>query len=334
MQIEIAAPACLPLGLIRWDNGQTALLGAALKYPAINLTGRPSETLTVTGARADYAYASAQRFLQDQHLPERGELEIELATPSQMGLGSDEMLALSVAQALAWQNSRPMDRPAAAAALGLGPEHELYVQAHQHGGLLLAQAGREASRPSVPLRRAALDHADQAAWAFVLYLPRTGPAAPTELEAQRLAALLDSGDDLSGQTGLLVDDELWPAVQADDLDRFGRALAEIQLLNQAALEQAGAGVPLSVEEQAILQLYRDNGAAAWGRSPTGQALFAIIRGSTASIALRRELVERVGVYGGTVSGSIIDNAGSRHAVQEKDPLFTGASPLVTGSRTS
>jgi predicted sugar kinase len=238
-----------------------------------------------------------------------------------------------VAQALAWAHDRPIDSPAALA-LGLGPEHELYIQTHQQGGMLLAQAGHRANRPSVPLRRATLVHADQAAWVFVLYLPRVGLDMPADLETRRLAALLASSDHLSEETGLLVDNELWPALQADDLERFGRALSAIQQLNQAALEQAGTDQPLSVEEQAILQLYRDNGAAAWGRSPTGLALFAIIRGSTASIALRKDLVERVGIYGGTVSGSIVDNAGSRHAVQATDPLYTGASPLVTGSHKS
>jgi predicted sugar kinase len=333
MQIEIAAPACMPLGLVRGESSGVALLGAALRYPAINLTARPSETLMVTGARADHAYASALRFLRHQHWPEQGEIEIELAAPSFMGLGSDVLLALCVAQALAWVHGRPVDnQAAAAAALGLGPEHALFIQASQQGGMLLAAAGRPDNGASVPLRRAALVHADDAAWAFVLVLPRIGPDTPADLEARRLAALLDSGGHLSEQTGRLVEAEVWPALQADELERFGRALSTIQELNRAALRQAGNEIPLTVEEQSILDLFREHGAAASGRSPTGLALFAIIRGATASIALRKALVERVGIYGATVSGSIVDNVGSRHAVQETDPLYTGASPLVTGSR--
>jgi predicted sugar kinase len=329
MQIEIGAPACLPLGLVKLEDGTLARLGVTLRHPAINLAARAGDALDVTGARADHVAASARRYLRHQALPEQAEIEIELAIPSQMGLGSDALMALSGAQAAAWVHGQAFeDVPAVAAAAGVGPEHALEVQAYAQGGVLLVAAPRaEGGAPAV-LRRQTLSHSDAAAWAFVLYLPRVPAGAALPSEAERLTGLLRAASGLSRETGRLVDTALWPALAADDLEGFGRAWQDLQQHNAVALEAAGAALPLSDDERAILDIYAANGAAAWGRSPTGLALFALVRGASASVALRKQVVARVGIHGGTAMAAVVDNDGARHALQAKPPTYTGASPLV------
>jgi hypothetical protein len=105
-------------------------------------------------------------------------------------------------------------------------------------------------------------------------------------------------------------------------------------MSTEALEAAGAAAPITDEEAAILRLCQANGAAVGGRSLTGLALFALIQGASASVALRRKLAEHVGIRGGTVLGSIVDNRGARHAVHDTPPIYTGASPLVSGAGPS
>ncbi len=333
MQIEIGAPACLPLALVRLENGTVARLGVTLRHPAINLTARASTWLDVTGARADHVSASVRRYLQQQRLPEQAQVEIELATPSQMGIGSDALMALSGAQAVAWVHGQAFeDVPAVAAAAGLGPEHALETQAYAQGGVLLVALPRPDGAAPAVVRRQTLAHADNAAWAFVLFLPRVPAEAPAALEAERLAAWLKAAPHVGAETGRLLEAELWPAMERDDLESFGRAMLAIQALNAQALEQAGMAVPLSADEQAILDIYQAQGAVAWGRSPTGLALYALIRGASPSVALRRKVVEHVGIAGGTVLASVVDNAGARYAVQAALPIYTGASPLVSGNR--
>ena len=217
-----------------------------------------------------------------------------------------------------------------AAAAGLGPEHALEIQAYAQGGVLLVEAPRADGAVPRVLRRQPLEHPQEKAWAFVLYLPRVPAGVPGTLEAERLAALLQAHPRLSAETGRLVDEALWPALMNDDIKAFGRALLSIQDLNAAALAQAGTATPLSDEEQGLLDIYRDNGAVAWGRSPTGLALFALIRGASPSVALRKKVVERVGIHAGTALAGIVDNTGARHAIQAAPPIYTGASPLVSG----
>ena len=331
MQIEIGGPACLPLVLVNYPDGTTGLLGVTLRFPALNVTARASRLLDITGARADHVADRTRRYLQAQRLPEQGQVEIELAIPSHMGLGSDALMALAGAQAAAWVHGQPFEDPAAiASAAGLGPEHALEVQAYAQGGVLLVEAPRAGAAAPRVLRRETLEHAQDKAWAFVLYLPRVPAGTPAALEAERLTALLRAQAHLSAETGRQLDAELWPALVGDDIDGFGRALRAIQDLNAAALAQAGLAVPLTEDEQGLLDLYRDNGAVAWGRSPTGLALFALIRGASPSVALRKKVVERVGIHAGTALAGIVDNAGARFAIQAAPPIYTGASPLVSG----
>ncbi len=335
MEIEIGAPASLPLAVVRFESGATGLLGATLQHPPTNLFARAAAGLTVTGARADVAAGRAQRFFQHHGLPAQAEIDIELAIPSQMGLGSEGSLALSTGQALAWAHGLPMAPvPVLAEAVGLPPEHALEIQGYQGGGVLLVNTGRpDASAPAM-LRRQSVAHREEHAWVFVLVLPRVAAGTPETLEAERLAALLASAEHLGPQSGHVLDADLWPALAAGDLEGFARALRTMQALNETALRQAGAEAPLTDEEQAVLDVCRENGALAWGRSPTGLALFALIRGATPSIQLRKRLAEHVGPFGGIVLASVVDNEGARHRVHATRPIYTGVSPLVSGSHNA
>jgi predicted sugar kinase len=331
MQIEIGAPTSLPLAAICFEDEGAGLLGVTLRHPPLNLSARASEVFSAEGARGERAQAFGRQFLRHYQLPEQGQIEIELATPSHMGLGSDATLALGVAQGLAWVHGRPHDDAAALAeAAGLGPAYALETHAYAQGGMLLVEApNAEGAAPRV-LRRQAVAHREEEAWAFVLFLPRVPAGTPDSLEADRRAALLKAMPHLSQETGKVLAQALWPRLAEDNFDGFAQALREIQSLNAAALEAAGVSAPLTAEERGILALYEANGAAVWGRSLGGLALYALIQGKTPSIALRKAVTDRVGYQGGTVMAAIVDNDGARNVVHEGTPIYTGASPLVTG----
>ncbi len=327
MWIEIAAPASLPLGLVRFEDEReatTGLLGVTLQHPPVRLFAQPGTTLTLTGARADKGNEQAQRFLQHHGLGSGAEVEIELAIPEGMGLSSEAMLGLTVARALAWAHHLPFDdTPALANAVGLGPADALPIWGFDQGGFLLVDTtARDGQTLPRLVRRRALAHPDQdKAWPFVMWLPRLDPGVSATLEADRLAALLKAAPYLSAETGRLFNERLWPAMEADDLAAFAATLMAIQQLNYEALERAGAPYTLTADEQAILDLMRDNGALAWGRSITGLALYGLIRGAHPSIELRQKMMDQVGPYGGWVMASITDNDGSRHTVWDQYPIY-------------
>jgi len=317
MLIEINSPACLPLGLARMD-GKSHLLGITLKYPPVNLFTRPhAQNLKVTGARADKAYAYAERFLQHHQQAVRAEIGIERAIPNLMGLSSEVTLGLSVARTLAVLYQLPHETPELARAVGLGAEHALAAAGFNAGGLLLVdvEPGPDPWAASPALRQP-ITHPDQQAWVFVFYFPRPANDVPKTLEADRLAELIRAAPHLSAETGRMVRDTLWPAVEKDDLVTFARALMALRQLNDEALAQGDAPPTYSTEEQSFVDLIRESGAPAWGRALTGLALFGLVRGADASLALRKQLQAKMGYFGGTVMASVTDNQGARHVVRE------------------
>ena len=298
MPINLTSPCCLLLGLA--DIGGAAhQLGLALSYPPVQLAAQPSSLLLITGGRADLAYGQAERFLAAHGLPPQGEIEIELAVPSHMGLGSAGMLGLSVARALAELHGLPAELAALAQALGLRPEQALERQAFAQGGLLLV-----APDGSLARRHAFAPADDERDWIWVLVLPRVRPGIPNTLEDDRRAALRAAARHLSAESGALLAGELWPAAERDDIAAFGQALEQFQQLNYDALRLSGQPHALSADETRALNIMRAGGAVACGRAIGGMALYALVRGGPASRTLRRALTDDLGYFGGTVMASL------------------------------
>jgi predicted sugar kinase len=246
------------------------------------------------------------------------------------------MLGLGLARALAWTNDLPHDNPAALArAMGLGPEQALALWSYARGGVLLVEAGPHPPEPLPPsnasrttgeggkgadtpalLRRAELAHDERQSWVFVFYLPDTPEGTPPALGAARRAALFAAAPHLSAESGTVVDERLWPALERDDIAGFGQALMALQDLNQQALAAAGLAEPPSDETRGLFELLRANGALAWGQAPAGLAVYGLVRGASASRDLRKALTSRVGIFAGTIMAGITDNQGARHTLKD------------------
>ncbi len=303
MQLKLTSPCCLLLGMADID-GRTHQLGVALTYPPIEIEARRSALLLITGGRADLAYRQAERFLEHHGLPRQGEIEIELAIPSFMGLGSAGMLGLSVARTLAELGELPADdAQALASAAGLGADEALETHAFAHGGLLLVDdAGGLARR--VPIAHAGED----AAWVWVLVLPRVPSGAVESLEAERRAELRAAARHLGA--GRASCEQLFGAAERDDIAAFAAALGEIQQLNDDALRLAETPHPLDDAEARLLAIMRGHGALVCGRALGGLALYGLIQGAGPSRALRRALTAELGFFGGSVIGSVCSPHGA------------------------
>jgi len=319
MLLEIGCPCALLLGYAYAEDGALRQVGLALQHPPTHLFAQAAATLSVTGARADVAYAAATRYQQAAGLPAAGDVEVELATPALMGLGSEALLSLCTVYGLAWAAGRPTDAPALAAALALAPEHALALWAYAQGGALVVEPPAGPGQFARPLRRHALAHADRAAaWAVVLYLPGLLNDAPLTLEAERAAALHAAAPRLSAETGRLLDTDLWPALKRDDLAAFGRALLALHALNAALLPP----LPTTAGDDEVLALMAASGAAAWGRALTGHGLFAFVRGAQAAAELRAALTARLALGAGRVLVTIADTDGAREAPRDQRPILT------------
>ncbi|MDX8400506.1 MAG: hypothetical protein R8K20_09705 [Gallionellaceae bacterium] len=318
MLIEIGAQAVLPFGVVQLEN-KPCLLGITVQHPPVHLSAKAYAGYKITGARGNVAYEYATKYLDYHQRKHRAEVEIELAIPSLVGLGSEAMLGVSVAEALSQLNeltSEKSDPIALAKAIDLKPQNALELWGFNQGGLLLVESDSASGDVPKIIRREEIQHEDRDAWAFVLYLPRIPEGTPDALESQRLENILQAASYLSKESCDLAMEELWTAVKDDNLENFAQALEKISGWNNDALASAGISAPLSQEEQATLAVMRKNGAHTCGRSATGLTLYALVKGSAATVAMRHALRDHVGYYGGTAMATVTDNQGARIVIKD------------------
>ena len=334
MLIEVGSPASLPLGLVKYENdagSKVCLLGLTVQHPPIQIFAQAHSKLQITGARAAKGYEQAVRFLQHHQLKHKAEIEIESTIPNLVGLGSEALMGLSIAKALAWIHNLPSEAQetmAFAEALGLGPQHALETWGFKQGGLLLVDTEPDTENTIPPLlRRHEIEHAEKEAWAFVFYFPDVPEGTSETLEMDRWSGLLQAVPHLSGETGRLVDEELWPAVENDDIETFGKSLLTLHQMNEEALAKAGSSLSITDENQAILDVMRDNGAVAWGQNLTGLSFYGLIKGGQASRILRKKLRDHVGFFGGLILATIADNRGMAEAVKDENLAHNKMTPL-------
>jgi predicted sugar kinase len=302
MLLELTSPCFLPLGLAR-HAGTPAWLGLTLRFPIVELRAQPHpHTLWITGPRANRAREHALRLGPDHF----AEIEIEWAIPAHMGLSSDSMLGLSVARALAWTRGEAVEASTLAQRLALESHEAPAAHGFQRGGALLVAL--DGDQPV--LRRAAIAHAEDAEWVFVLYLPRPPEDVSATLEAERARALRAAAPHLNAETDAVLDQSFWPAFERDDLSLFARALLRLDQLNRAALAAAGTPLAISAEARSVLDLMQAEGALACWQSLTGLGLVALVQGTDASHALRNKILAHVGHFGGTLLASVIAGEGA------------------------
>ncbi|MGQ0602064.1 MAG: hypothetical protein ACT4QE_10260 [Anaerolineales bacterium] len=328
MLLEINSPSFLPLGLAH-DDGAPAWVGLTLKFPIVELRAQAHpNTLSITGPRANLAHEQALRFAAQRGRDYFAEVAIEWAIPSHMGLSSETMLGLSVARALQWTAGEPMDDATALAQpLGLRADEAAATHGFQHGGALLVAAGGERQ----VLRRAAIAHEEEAEWVFVLYLPRPPEDVANTLEAERAQAVQAAAPHLSAETGRVLVEQFWPAFERDNITLFAQALTGLDQLNRAALAEAGTPLSISPEAQSVLNLMQAEGALAWGQALTGLGMYALVRGTDASHALRNKILHHVGHFGGTLLASVIAGQGATERTKDERLENERSKPIVMGS---
>jgi predicted sugar kinase len=103
----------------------------------------------------------------------------------------------------------------------------------------------------------------------------------------------------------------------------------LQDCNHEALRQTGAERPLAPEDQAVLDLFAENGAFAWGRSPTGIALYGLVQGQRQASDMKKRLLALKGHFAGTTMATGIDNAGATTKLREAKQAAQGRASAVT-----
>ncbi|GJD52071.1 hypothetical protein OPKNFCMD_4833 [Methylobacterium crusticola] len=295
--VRVRAPARLHFGFLDLHGGlgrRFGSIGLSLDAPAVDLTVRPADGLSATGAEApgiaaalDRVRAYAGQAARHLGVPETGSFHLAETIPAHAGFGSGTQLALAVAAGLARLHGAPFAPAAFADALDRGNRSGVGLAAFVTGGLLVDGGRDESDAPPPIVSRLAYPEA----WRVVLILDpgRVGVHGAAERHAFRdLPRFPAAGAAEICRLALM---QVLPAAAAADLDGFGRGITAIQrrIGDYFAPHQGGRYASAAVA--AALADVEAMGIAGFGQSswgPTGFVLAAAQGDAEALVARLRD----------------------------------------------
>ncbi len=275
-------------------------VGVTLDEPAmivdVEVTdgGNDVEVIGVEGDTARKAEETARLIAEDLGVDGGITVRFEGNYPEHVGLGSGTQTALSVATALHVEVTGETPNPRELALkLGRGGTSGIGVAAFEAGGFIVdgghrfGPGGKEDFRPSaaskgVPPAPVVSRLPVPEDWRFVLAIPdvRKGAHGKEEVDIFRRYCPVPSRD--VERLCRLVLMAMMPAVAEDDIETFGRAVDEVQLLGFKRVE-VGLQHPLVRE---LMETARTVGAYGAGLSSFGPTVYAVCDTSNADTVAR------------------------------------------------
>jgi beta-RFAP synthase len=139
-------------------------------------------------------------------------------------------------------------------------------------------------------------------WRCVVAVPEGTPGISGAEEAEAFAQLPPPPESEVEHVAHLVLLALLPALADADLPAFGRALTEIQELTGRWFAPAQGGTFAPGQSAALVDHMRRWGALGVGQSSWGPAVYGIVEGEDAALALTDRVRQMLGVRGSVYDG--------------------------------
>ncbi|HEV7225600.1 MAG TPA: DUF447 domain-containing protein [Pirellulales bacterium] len=290
--IVVKAPSRLHFGMFSFGQPgvrQFGGAGAMIDSPGIELRISAADRLRVDGPSSERLRTFAERAARGAEWIPEGipcRIEVQIAPPEHVGLGSGTQLGMAAAIGLnaffggPWRTAEDFAR-----ASERGRRSAIGLHGAMAGGFLI-EAGKFADEEISPLvARIELP----SAWRFALFWPRgeQGLAGEAELQAfERLPPIPSAATQALCQQALL---ELAPAAAEQDFDRFSESLYRFgRAAGQCFAVQQG-GVYASPRVARLVDRLRSLDIRGAGQSSWGPAAFAL----TADVQRAQELVAQI-----------------------------------------
>ncbi len=318
---RVVAPSRLHFGLLSFGGAQQRQFGGAgfmLTDPCCEVQMQTADSFGVGGESSDRVRMFAERWSQFHaiDLPEC-HLEVVKTLPGHVGLGSGTQLALATATALNQVQDGATktfdERVGGAAALASSVGRGLRSAVGTYGfcvGGFIAEPGKEPDETLAPLGcRVAVPET----WRVALIRPVAQQGVSGDAEKAAFSRLppvpVATTEKLKG----LVHDEMIPALEAADCERFGEAVYTYGVTAGNCFALCQGGPFASPDLAAIVDFVRSLGVTGVGQSSWGPTLFAILPNRSEGEKLRGQLSVR---FGSTIDVRIAspNNAGAEVSV--------------------
>lgn len=262
----------------RWFGG----IGAAAPAPTLLVSACAADRVEVSGEDAERAAEFASKCLDHYGVGGGARLQVHRALPRHRGLGSGTQLALAVARALADVYHLPADVRSLARAVGRARRSAVGSWTFEGGGLVV-EGGRQPDRDECGPLIARLPI--PSTWRCVLAVPDAEPGISGAAEEAAFASLPAPPQREVERVAHLTLMVLLPALADGDLGGFGRALTEIQRITGSWFATVQGGVYAPGASVELVRQMTEAGACGVGQSSWGPAVYGIVDGEDAGLAL-------------------------------------------------
>ncbi len=285
MRIFVKTPSRLHLGVIDLNGGLGRIfgsIGVAIGHPNVILEASSFSEMKVSGEEASLTIRVVERFLKfyDLHLGAR--IHVERTIPRHVGLGSGTQLSLAVATSLARLSGLDCSIEEIAEALGRGVVSGIGTAAFNHGGFIVDGGhrfegpDRESLLSGVPPTIFHLPFPTD--WIFVVAVPRVERGLSDMEEVSTFQDIVGVGSESADRICRLVLMKMIPALVERDIDGFGDALTQVQLLVGANFRGAQGGRFANPISEGCFQKMMEEGVRGAGQSSWGPTVYGLVRG--------------------------------------------------------
>ncbi|MDR7420567.1 MAG: hypothetical protein QN178_16840 [Armatimonadota bacterium] len=263
-------------------------IGVAVQVPRVVVVATPSGRLEVEGASADRVRWAADRFFQVVGRRPAGRVEVLEEIPSHVGLGSGTQLMLAVGLALATLHQIAVSTGDLARMMQRGGRSGVGIGTFAHGGFVVDGGVRgNAGETSIP--PVVFHHALPTDWWFVIAVPRHGSGLSGSDEDAAFATAPPMSPHDVGRICWHLVMQMLPAVVEHDIGQFGAALTAIQRIVGdyfAAIQGGRFSTTLGAH---LVDRMLAAGAYGAGQSSWGPAVYGLVKGESAAVALAAAL---------------------------------------------
>jgi beta-ribofuranosylaminobenzene 5'-phosphate synthase len=275
VKVFIKTPARLHLGLIDLNGDLGRIfggLGVGINRPNVIVEAQRSERLVVTGEKPEQVKTLANRFFETYDVKTNISIHVKQTIPEHSGLGSGTQLALAVATALAKLSNVKASVQEIAKNMGRGQRTSVGTTIFEKGGLVI-DGGKSSTKNSFPatiFRRSFPDD-----WVFVVAIPNVQKGLAKNEETAAFKTLSPMKPEDAGRICRLTIMKLLPALIECDIENFGEALTQIQIIVGDYFAEVQGGTYSSQTATEGIKLMQKLGVYGAGQSSWGPAFYGL-----------------------------------------------------------
>jgi len=313
LRITVKTPARLHLGILDVNGGLGRVFGSiglAVEEPRVELEARESDRLIVEGESSRRAEEAVKRFFTHFDIEGACRIYVKRSIPEHIGLGSGTQLSLAVAKAAAELFGIRASVPELSKIMGRGSVSGIGTAVFEKGGFVVdggvRSAGGSLTPPPVIAR-----HPFPEDWFFVLAVPGLKKGFSGASERVAFKHLPQPPAELVGRMCRLLVVKMLPSLVEGDIEGFGSALTELQILTGECFSPVQGGRFSDSAAEEVVRFMLNEGAYGAGQSSWGPTVYGLVKTlSNAEALCRRVRGLLESTYGGYAFYTKADNIGA------------------------